>query len=77
MIDALEDPESTLQGGRSVTPYEAVAKHFGANGVVLDPVHVLPIDELLKNEACTQELLDAWLPQDGFRRAPIKLNMKV
>ena len=77
VIGSLEDAETTLQRGRTATPAEVVSKHSDNNGVVLDPVMIVPDQLMLQDERTMQEIQEAWSPQDGFQRDPVKLSVKV
>lgn len=70
------DEEEDGLASRDTAILELVAKSFHDGGV-LEPFTVDAVQAGLQDAAARAEVLDAWLPQEGMQRAPVKLNLKV
>lgn len=74
----LKELEEKMEKGEATTtsPVDLVEEYFD-HGVLLEPFTVEESRTGFKDPASRAEVLEAWLPQDGLQRAPVKLNVQV
>jgi len=74
----LKELEEKMEKGEATTtsPVDLVEEYFD-HGSLLEPFTVEESRTGFNDPASRAEVLEAWLPQDGLQRAPVKLNVQV